>query len=267
VRSVITILVLLVAVSNAPAVEPSGVVRQIFEGVSGISPKEATRILRVLSDPPAPLREAAVQRAANETCLLPFFELPLSDVEVDNLARDAFRPLSVVSDSATGRFSVVVEKSKRLLTVFRGDTRLKSYLIGLGYNPIGHKVHQGDNRTPEGMYRITHRVPNSQFHRALYISYPNASDAAVGLANGLISQREHDRIVRADTSEGVPPSVTELGGLIEIHGGGTAGLLMVGEAPALFICDWTFGCIAMENDDLDELYEVLPMGTKITILP
>ena len=136
---------------------------------------------------------------------------------------------------------IVVEKSKRTLSLYRAGKLLKSYKIALGKNPVGPKQREGDSRTPEGSYVIDFRKADSKFHRALHISYPNAEDR----------RRARER--------GVQP-----GGAIMIHGlpNGTGA---IGAAHRLR--DWTDGCIAVTNEEIEEIWKVVPNGTAIVIRP
>jgi len=147
-----------------------------------------------------------------------------------------------------------VYKSKRILELWSGNELIGEYNIALGFNPIGHKEQEGDGKTPEGAYYICLKNPNSRFYLSLGISYPGIADAQRGLSTGLITQDEHDRIINAITSGGVPPWNTALGGQIMVHGSGSKG-------------DWTAGCIAVDNDVMDILWEYCTVGTKIFIFP
>jgi murein L,D-transpeptidase YafK len=143
--------------------------------------------------------------------------------------------------SGTTADRIVVEKSKRTLSLYRAGKLLKSYKIALGKNPVGPKQREGDSRTPEGSYVIDFRKADSKFHRALHISYPNAEDR----------RRARER--------GVQP-----GGAIMIHGlpNGTGA---IGAAHRLR--DWTDGCIAVTNEEIEEIWKVVPNGTAIVIRP
>ena len=158
----------------------------------------------------------------------------------------------------TTEFSLLVKKAERKLYVYRieqGQPKLfKSYPIALGNNPIGHKKQQGDGATPEGEYYITHQNPKSKFYLSLGLSYPNAQDAAAGLKRGLLSQAQHDAIVAAIGQQAKPPQNTKLGGEVFIHGGGAGR-------------DWTLGCVALENEAIKELFELLPLKTPVKIVP
>lgn len=136
---------------------------------------------------------------------------------------------------------LIIDKSARTLRLFDGDEAIKTYRVSFGESPIGHKRQEGDERTPEGTYHIDLRNEHSSFHRALRISYPNAQDRA-----------------HAD-SLGVSP-----GGQIMIHGMRN-GLGWIGKLHQ--IADWTDGCIAVTDDEMDELWRAVPVGTQIEILP
>lgn len=131
--------------------------------------------------------------------------------------------------------SVVVYKADRKMYLYHGDEILKAYNIELGTNPVGHKQFEGDGKTPEGLYYITHRNPRSQFHLSLGISYPNAQDVAYA------------------KSQGKSP-----GGDIFIHGQ---------SATSKGKDDWTVGCIAVTNAQMDVIYAMVQPGTPIWIKP
>jgi murein L,D-transpeptidase YafK len=164
----------------------------------------------------------------------------------------------------TETFSIVIKKSERKLYLYRaggGRKRLaKAYDIALGSSPVGHKQRQGDGATPEGDYYVTHKNPRSNFYLSLGLSYPNERDAESGLRRGLISRREHEAIVAAIKGGGKPPQNTKLGGDIFIHGGGASRLLGLRR-------DWTLGCVALENEDIKELFETVPVKTPVRIEP
>lgn len=154
-------------------------------------------------------------------------------------------------------YRIIIRKADRRLELYEeraGAIRLRqNYAIALGFNPLGHKREQGDGATPEGDYYITHKNPRSKFHLSLGLSYPNINDARAGLERGLISRREYEQIALAIRKGEKPPQGTRLGGDIFIHGGGTKG-------------DWTWGCIAVANPVIEELFVLLPIRTPVTIL-
>lgn len=131
---------------------------------------------------------------------------------------------------------IVVNKEARRMYLFHHDTVLKDYVIDLGFAPAGHKTVQGDGKTPEGDYFIDRRNPNSQFHLSLGISYPNAEDVARARAAG-----------------------DNPGGDIFIHG--ESKLWNLGKN------DWTWGCIAVTNSQMEDIYAMVRNGTPIRINP
>ena len=131
--------------------------------------------------------------------------------------------------------SIQVHKSDRKMYLLSGETVVKSYRIRLGGNPIGHKQFEGDGKTPEGAYYITHKNPKSSFHLSLGISYPNATDRA------------------SAAEQGKSP-----GGDIFIHGGPK-------DRPKGK--DWTAGCIAVTDKQIEEIYPMISVGTPIFIYP
>ena len=149
---------------------------------------------------------------------------------------------------------IVVLKSKRRLELYSDGTLVRSYKIGLGLNPVPDKQRQGDRATPEGDFYIFTKNDKSAFYLSLGISYPNAEDAERGLRDGLISRRQHDAIVKAFRRKATPPQNTALGGDIYIHGNGASS-------------DWTWGCVALENEHVKELFNAVPVGTPVTIRP
>ncbi|MCW1955900.1 MAG: L,D-transpeptidase family protein [Roseobacter sp.] len=131
---------------------------------------------------------------------------------------------------------VVVEKGARNLHLLNDNQVLQSYKVHLGFSPVGHKAIEGDGRTPEGTYRIDRRNPNSEFHLSIGISYPNAADIARAKAMG-----------------------KSPGGDIFIHG-----------RPKKYrdgTRDWTAGCIAVTDRQIEQIYAMVPNGTPIVIKP
>ena len=136
---------------------------------------------------------------------------------------------------------VVIRKAERRLDLYRGAKLLKSYSVSLGRNPLGRKQQQGDGRTPEGEYRLDYRKADSSFHRALHISYPAPLDIA--------SARVYGR---------------SPGGLVMIHGLKN-GLGWLGRLH--LAVDWTDGCVAVTNIQIEEIWRAVPDGTKILLKP
>jgi murein L,D-transpeptidase YafK len=149
---------------------------------------------------------------------------------------------------------LVVKKGERKLEIFDGEKLVKTYKIVLGFAPEGDKEQEGDGKTPLGEFYVFTKNDQSRFYLSLGLSYPSIDDAARGLRENLISPEEHDAIVRAVNEKKMPPQKTRLGGEIYIHGGGTEK-------------DWTWGCMALKNEEMKELFERVPVGAKVTILP
>jgi hypothetical protein len=149
---------------------------------------------------------------------------------------------------------VVVRKGARRLELFSGGARVRVFRASLGFAPEGDKERQGDGRTPEGEFYVCMKNGRSSFYLSLGLSYPDSADAARALRDGLITRAQHDRILRANERKRCPPWNTRLGGEIFIHGGGTGS-------------DWTFGCVALENDHVKELFDHFPTGAPVRIEP
>lgn len=149
---------------------------------------------------------------------------------------------------------ILIEKSNRRLIWVRADGSSLAFPIVLGKCPEGHKLREGDLHTPEGEYYVCTRNEKSKYHLALGLSYPNPSDADAALSRGEITLEQHSAILSAHENGKRPPWDTPLGGFIMIHGGGTES-------------DWTAGCIAMKNEDIELLFSLCPIGTPVKIVP
>ena len=134
---------------------------------------------------------------------------------------------------------VLVEKSKKTLSLYRGDKLLSRFHVVFGANPVGHKQEEGDERTPEGKYLLDYKKADSAFYKAIHISYPNADDIANANQRGVSA-----------------------GGAIMIHGQrnyfGWASF-------ATRYFNWTNGCVALSNNDMDALWSAVDEGTPIEI--
>ena len=138
---------------------------------------------------------------------------------------------------------VVVKKSERKMQLIQGGKVVREYRIALGDQPRGHKMQQGDERTPEGSYILDWRNPNSQFHKSIHVSYPNALDLRFA------------RFMDEDP-----------GGMIMIHG--QPNHIRSAKIKAEYKRrDWTDGCIAVQNHEMDEIWRTVRNGTPIKILP
>ncbi|MFS4438306.1 L,D-transpeptidase family protein [Paracoccaceae bacterium GXU_MW_L88] len=135
---------------------------------------------------------------------------------------------------------VTIDKSDRQLLLWRDGNVIRSYEVGLGKNPVGHKMERGDSKTPVGNYIIDWRNPNSQYYLSLHISYPDANDIALAQAEG---RDPGDMIMIHGAPNGYATVKSALGGAI----------------------DWTEGCIAVQSDEMLEIWQHVPDGTPITI--
>jgi murein L,D-transpeptidase YafK len=144
-------------------------------------------------------------------------------------------------DSSLHADRVLVLKKDRTLQLFSSGKVIKTYRVSLGGDPIGPKSRQGDHKTPEGHYVLDFRNAHSHFYKAIHISYPSARDRAAARASG------------------VSP-----GGDVFLHGLPN-GFGYIGSAHRLK--DWTDGCIAVTNDEIDEIWKIVPDGTPIEIRP
>jgi len=144
---------------------------------------------------------------------------------------------AVQRSRSNGAYLIVVNKLDRELTLYKGGHQVKTYSAGMGINYLADKLYSGDRATPEGEYKVIRKLPASKFYKALLINYPNEEDQrrfAEAKRRGEISKR------------------TQIGGLIEIHGGGTVGL--------------TNGCVALDDRHMLELYNTVEVGTPVVIV-
>ena len=159
-------------------------------------------------------------------------------IDPDNLARwHAWVEETIRESAHSGGYAIVVSKIDRRLLVYRGGAQLKGYDAAIGLNGFSAKQVAGDRATPEGRYRILKKKPASKFYRALLIDYPNVEDR---------------RRFLEEKRRGLIAPTAGIGGLIEIHGGGVAGM--------------TYGCVALENTAMTELFSMLGEGTPVTIV-
>ncbi len=136
---------------------------------------------------------------------------------------------------------VVVYKEARLLQLRKSGQIVRSFDIALGVEPEGHKLYEGDGRTPEGVYTLDWRNPDSQFYRSIHISYPREDDREAALRRG-----------------------QSPGGMIMIHGMPNGRRAVDMGHP---LSDWTNGCLAVTNDEMDEIWSLVEDGTTIIIFP
>jgi murein L,D-transpeptidase YafK len=179
------------------------------------------------------LSRPVLMGAALAVCVL------LAIVTWDALKLDRAAPPSApAGERAT---AIVVDKAARRLTLIRGDQPMKTYEISLGSNPVGHKHREGDGRTPEGSYSIDLKNARSRFHLSLRVSYPNEAD--------------RERARQSNVSPGSDIMVHGLprgfGWLRHLH----------------LVRDWTDGCMAVTNAEIEEIWRLVDVGTRIEIRP
>lgn len=144
---------------------------------------------------------------------------------------------TITESRRSGGYAIVVRKLDRQLTLYRGGRSVCTFAAGLGFNYLTDKLHSGDLATPEGKYRVVKKVPGSRYYRALLIDYPNSED--------------RQRFLQAKKGRQIPAGAG-IGGLIEIHGGGKDGM--------------TNGCVALENPEMQQLFDLVAVGTPVAIV-
>ena len=151
------------------------------------------------------------------------------------VARAAARPRKVLADS------MVLDKSDRKLTLFYRGEQVYQYDVALGKNPVGDKVRRGDGKTPEGLYFIEGRNPQSKYHLSLRVSYPTAEQRERAAKKGVSPGGDI-------MLHGLPPAFASVGALHRQQ-------------------DWTEGCVALTNEEIEEIWRGVPNGARILIRP
>ena len=159
-------------------------------------------------------------------------------------------------------YYIEVSKSKRLLLVKKDDQIIKQYAIAHGKGGRGTKRLIGDNKTPVGKYRVIEFKSDSKFHFFIQLDYPNMLDAWYGYKNEVINASDFKRIAIAYKNRDVPPQSTRLGGYIGIHG---IGEMTDKKAEIHKVHNWTEGCIAVLNNEILEIKELVRIGTRVII--
>jgi tRNA threonylcarbamoyl adenosine modification protein YjeE len=167
---------------------------------------------------------------------------------------DEPRKISIPFRRNPGEYRIEIRKADHKLDLYRGDAVVGTYDIALGPSPVGQKEREGDGRTPEGEYFVFAKNPKSRHHLSLAISYPDMDAVEAGFAAGVIDANTRNQAVYDLEERDWIPQETPLGGRIYIHGGGTAS-------------DWTDGCIALKDNEMQEVYDLCDVGTTVTILP
>lgn len=163
---------------------------------------------------------------------------------------------------AKGDYELVIKRSEKRLVVKKNGEELRSFRVALGSGGREGKVEEGDRRTPTGKYRIMQVRDSDRFYLFMHLNYPSVRDAMTALKSGLISRDEYRSILDAHIYGKLPPQNTRLGGAIGIHGIGleTPDRLEIHE-----IADWTQGCIALRNDEVEQLLSYVDVGTEVII--
>lgn len=176
------------------------------------------------------------------------------------LVLSAATALSAEPPGSAGR-TLVIDKARQHLVLYAGGRTGARFPASFGVDPNSDKTRAFDCATPEGRYRIAYKKKESRFHRALGLSYPTLANAEKGLAGGVISLREYQRISGAVRKSRPAPHNTRLGGGIAIHGGGVFRNFEKGRER-----DWTEGCIALNDPDIEKLFDGCRPGDAVIIL-
>lgn len=184
-------------------------------------------------------------------------KVTLKNVESPVTLNESLEQLNIKGDIPNLR--VEVHKGRRILELFSGDKKIIAYRIGLGPSPAGRKLAKGDGKTPEGSYFVIDKndsgfLPNQIGSRYIKINYPNVSDADAALKAKRISKRTYRWIASFNNNKLLPPQNTTLGGGLGIHAAYGANTD-------------TKGCIGLNEKDLVEVFDVLKVGTPVTIKP
>lgn len=168
--------------------------------------------------------------------------------------------MGYMSASRLSNIWILVSKRRKQVTLHRGLEVISRFSADFGYNAYSDKEVLGSEqdpdqwRTPEGAFYVVRKNPYSKFYRAFLLNYPNAEDAERGMQHGLISQSEYKQIMQAEQRGTAPPMGTRLGGMIEIHGNGTG-----------LSSNWTQGCVAVRDTDMDFMWSYVKEGTPVVI--
>jgi len=167
-----------------------------------------------------------------------------------------------ICSAAQNGYDIVISKSERQLSVKTGEQTIKQYRVAYGRGGNGTKRNLGDKKTPIGVYKIVDFKGDSKFYYFMQLDYPNLLDAWYGYKNKVISAVEFKRIADAFKTKQKPPQDTNLGGYIGIHGLGkeTEEKLDIQNG-----FNWTEGCIALTNEEIDDLRKYVTIGTKVII--
>ncbi|MDC9726120.1 MAG: L,D-transpeptidase [Gammaproteobacteria bacterium] len=158
---------------------------------------------------------------------------------------------------------LVVLRSEHQLLVKKNGMTLRTFKVAFGSGGKKAKLREGDHTTPKGQYQINRMRNSDRFHLFLQLNYPNMNDAKRALKNHSISRQQYRDILDAHSQGKLPPQNTALGGAIGLHG---IGLETKDKIEIHQIADWTQGCIAMRNHEIEELSRYIDVGTVISII-
>ncbi len=167
-----------------------------------------------------------------------------------------------LSVKASDNIELLISRSKHTLSVKQGDVTLSTFKVAFGSGGKKAKLKEGDHTTPKGAYLINKISDSESFHLFMLLNYPNMDDAKRALKDNLISRTQYRSILLAQIEGRLPPQNTALGGSIGIHG---IGIETEDKIEIHQYLDWTKGCIAMRNDEVDTLRRYIAPGTKVII--
>lgn len=194
---------------------------------------------------------------------------PSNEVPITGETATYLRPLSeLLAEKHINNpqsVELYVEKAAHVVKLVVNGELIKTYMAATGKNTGANKVTRGDHATPVGDYYVCEKNPRSRYYAALKLAYPNASDADRGLSCGLIDKGTCNKIRSAISARRAPPMDTALGGNICIHGNGAGEMERSGNVPLFKVRNWTAGCIALDNNQMKELFDFVPAGTPVYI--
>jgi len=167
-----------------------------------------------------------------------------------------------LSVKASDNIELLISRSKHTLSVKQGDVTLSTFKVAFSSGGKKAKLKEGDHTTPKGAYLINKISDSENFHLFMLLNYPNMTDAKRALKDNLISRAQYRAILLAQIEGRLPPQNTALGGAIGIHG---IGVETKDKIEIHQFVDWTKGCIAMRNDEVDTLRRYIGPGTKVII--
>ena len=166
-------------------------------------------------------------------------------VSQDDLLNNNKQLSELIENLNKDNVSILIEKAEYKLTVIYNDEKIKSYPVVFGSNPIDDKLRQGDSCTPEGFFKVRAQYPHKSWSKFIWIDYPTGN-----------SWKKHN----SAKSSGLISENSSIGGEIGIHGVPEGYDNMIDEK-----YNWTLGCISLKNTDINEIYNIIKVGTKIEI--